>query len=417
MNDQELSALFEKLLKNECSEEEADRILALFADKDLDNDLKALIIAQLQQPPAANLNNAVSDDVQKSLDLGLDEILRSNPSQISPKRNILFTKRILYAAAVTLVFISVVFYYFTKQKHIPTLAARPQKQLIVPGSNKAILTLSNGVQINLADASNGEIAKQADISIKKTKSGVLVYEDKAKADSKTANTAGPLLNTITTPKGGQYELVLPDGSKVWLNAASSLKYPAQFTGNERVVELNGEGYFEIMSVQRLNTKSGKAEKMPFIVMNNHQRIEVVGTKFNVNAYTDEEDIKTTLLTGAVKVSVLQQGEKREGNAPVMLSPGQQSTVADNSLNVKAVNTELAVAWKNGVFQFDNEDIKAVMRKIARWYDVEVTYQGNMDGKVFSGTISKYKNVNDVLKMLQFTGSVSFTIKDRKIIVF
>lgn len=199
--------------------------------------------------------------------------------------------------------------------------------------------------------------------------------------------------------GGQYKLTLPDGSKVWLNAASSLKYPVVFIGNERKVEITGEAYFEI----------AKDESKPFKVLLNNMEIQVLGTHFNVNGYTDEEMIKTTLLEG--KVKVLASGQTK------YLLPGQQAQLksSGNIAVTNEVNLEETVAWKDGNFQFENSDIKAVMRQLARWYDVDVSYKGNIN-KHFIGSISRNVKLSQVLSMLQQTGEIKFKIEGKNLIV-
>lgn len=413
MKDQELSVLFRKVLKNECSEEEADLLLALIADKSNEKRLQSLIKDQLKDCGTLGEDNDVSDSVKESLGLRLQQILNSDISEPKQGWQILWRRRIWYAAATVVLCISVGFYFYIKNSAEYNSESEPG-QAIIAARNKAILTLSNGQKINLDDVSAGNIATQANTIIKKSEDGVLSYYENDKSESLSQNSE-PIFNTITIPKGGQYQVVLPDGSKVWLNAASSLRFPAQFSKDERVVELQGEGYFEIVSIPRPLSKPENARKgnLPFIVVSAHQKIEVIGTEFNVNAYPDEASVKTTLVKGAVKVGVLNSSSPIPTNSQI-LHPGQQSEIAGNELVIQNGNVESATAWKNGSFQFDSEDIHVVMRKIARWYDVDIEYNGNMQGKVFSGTISKYKDVKDVLKMLELTGSVSFTIKDRKI---
>lgn len=272
---------------------------------------------------------------------------------------------------------------------------------IVPGSNKAYLTLANGHRISLTDAANGTIQQQMGLTISKTADGTLVYEVANAAQQ--SNQDEILYNTIETPKGGQYQINLPDGTKVWLNAASSLKYPTQFVGNNRVVELNGEGYFEV----------SKNENKKFIVKTGMQQVEVLGTHFNINAYRDEASVKTTLLEGAVRVS-LKDGRKEEESR--LLKPGQQSEQSGNSIDVRNVDAENVVAWKKGDFIFNGEELSGIMRKIARWYDVEVVYKGNFEDLKFGGYISRSKNISSVLGIMESTGKIHFQIQGKTIIV-
>ena len=207
-------------------------------------------------------------------------------------------------------------------------------------------------------------------------------------------------NILATPNGGQYQLTLPDGTKVWLNSSSSLHFPTDFNTGERIVKLSGEAYFEV----------AKNEKMPFKVMVKGMEIAVLGTDFNVMAYADENHVATTLLTGAVKV--------HSSVKDVLLKPGQQALLnnSNEDISVSGGDTEGAVAWKNGYFNFSNENIRSVMRKISRWYNVEVEYQGDVTHKVLWGTISRFENISEVLRMLELTGSIHFGMQGRKITV-
>jgi len=418
MNHQELSALFEKLVNNQCSEEEAERIMGLLADKANDGLFQALINDQLSKPHG---NSSRDESLKRALELKLEQILQA-PAPVPRKRTfpvLMWNRRARYAAAVLLLSLPAATYFLVRKRALcPALVVRPAVQNIIAGGNKAVLTLSDGRKIDLDEISNGEIATQSNAVVKKIASGVLVYNTDTKTRDRSAGSSLIGFNTITTPKGGQYQVVLPDGSKVWLNAASSLRYPTQFDPNQRVVELTGEGYFEIVRIPRPVTQTGKKEagNLPFIVISNQQRIEVIGTMFNVNAYVEEACVKTTLLKGAVRVGAVTGDSRGQLISPRMLLPGQQSELSGQTLTIAEGNTEAALAWKNGKFQFEHEDIQVVMRKIARWYDVEVDYHGSMKGKVFSGTISKYESLEEVLKMLQLTETVSFMIKDRKITV-
>jgi hypothetical protein len=265
-----------------------------------------------------------------------------------------------------------------------------------PGGNKAVLTLANGRKIDLNDVQNGSVAVQGETKIVKTTDDKLVY---AAGQETTADTA-VLINTLTTPNGGQYKLTLPDGSKVWLNAASSIQYPTKFTGNQREVTLKGEAYFEV----------AKNARMPFSVKLNNMKVEVLGTHFNIMAYNDEPFIKTTLLEGSVRLS---NAERHQ-----MLKPGQEGILADNTTRfvVRAANTEQALAWKNGQFIFENENMASISRKLTRWYDVSVTDNRKVKDLTYTGSISKYKNVSEVLKMLELTGTLHYKIEDRRVTI-
>lgn len=242
-------------------------------------------------------------------------------------------------------------------------------------------------------AGNGVLAQQGSTNIIKKNDGQLEYSGETGASTEMA------YNLLQTPRGGQYKITLPDGSKVWINAASSLKYPVAFVGNERKVEISGEAYFEIV----------KDATKPFKVQLNNMEVEVLGTHFNVNGYEDEESVKTTLLEGKVKVQAA-SGVK-------FLNPGQQAQIksSGNIAVTSDINLEEIVAWKDGNFQFENADIKAVMRQLARWYDVDVTYKGNIN-QHFVGSISRNVNLSQVLSMLQQTGAAKFKIDGKQLIV-
>lgn len=264
------------------------------------------------------------------------------------------------------------------------------------GKNAAILTLADGRKIDLLKAENGRLTEESGVAIRKTAYGKLVYEVK---EVSTRVNNEKYLNTISTPKGGQYQVILPDETIVWLNAASSIRFPAGFTNlKQRKVQLSGEAYFEV----------AKDKQHPFIVETGQQEVEVLGTHFNLNAYGDEQNVKTTLLEGSVRVL--------SGKDLVVLKPGQQSLLHNHTLDVANADTEEAVAWKNGYFKFNSEPLPSIMRKLSRWYDVEVVYEGKPGNDRFGGTISRYKNLADVLEMLESTKLVKFKVEGRKIIV-
>ncbi|MFA6944506.1 MAG: FecR family protein [Pedobacter sp.] len=349
----------------------------------------------------------------------------------------LITLQRIAAAVIIMALTSGLYFYLNKPTgpQLTTQKSYPKKNDIAPGGNKAILTLADGSKISLSDAANGEIAKQAGISITKTSNGQLIYSiaDRQPVRSvvgSTTNDQQLAYNTIETPKGGQYQINLPDGSKVWLNAASSLRFPASFTGNERKVELSGEAYFEIAHItlpsggNHTGAKKGSVnEAMPFKVISGNQTVEVLGTHFNINAYSDEPSIRTTLLEGSVRVLLPSPpGKGLDMNFSKLLKPGQQSKV-NETINVFNVDTEEVVAWKNGYFMFNNENIQSIMRKVSRWYNVDVEYQGNISQKALWGSLSRFKNVSELIDMLELTGSVHFKIvpkdasgKERRIIV-
>ena len=281
----------------------------------------------------------------------------------------------------------------------PVIAGMPPAGAIVPGSNQAILTLANGQQIVLNNARNGVLSQQGNVQVIKLDSGQLAYNGKSPTGALAGKTGELLYNTITTPRGGQYQIVLPDETKVWLNAESSLRFPTSFTGKERNVELTGEGYFEV----------APDKDKPFLVTAGQTATRVLGTHFNIMAYGDENAVKTTLLQGSVKME--------QGNLYSLLQPGQQGTfdVLNATLTTKAVNTRAAIAWKDGFYYFDRTPVQSVMRQIARWYNVEIVYQGNIPKDEIVGKIPRTAYVSDVLHIMELIG-IHFKIEDRKIIV-
>ncbi len=282
---------------------------------------------------------------------------------------------------------------------------------IVPGGDKAVLTLSDGSKIVLDSAGNGVLRQQGGAKIVKINNGRLAFSPSTGGEQGEA-----LYNKISTPKGGQYEVILPDGSHVWLNAASSLRFPTAFTNNERNVELTGEAYFE---VAKDATKPFKVYFSSHTGGGREGAVEVLGTHFNINAYNDEANIKATLLEGSIRVTPA-QGSRLEAHSSKLLTPGQQASISSQSnqstpIQVQTVDTEEVIAWKNGKFQFNQADIKTVMRQIARWYDVEVTYEGPVSKEKFEGEIPRNSSLADVFRILELS-AVHFKTEGRKVIV-
>ena len=315
-------------------------------------------------------------------------VLRKNMAElIKPNNRTLLWPRVI-SAAVLLIAIAFGIYFYSSTNSTKSLDKKVQAQSdIPPGGNKATLTLADGSKISLTDAENGKLAEQSGIKVVKTADGQLEY-----TISNSDNSSPSLsYNTIQTPAGGQYQINLPDGTKVWLNSASSLRYPVRFTGKDRSVEITGEAYFEV----------AHNKTMPFKVITADQTVEVLGTHFNVMAYSDEASTNTTLIEGSVRVV--------KDNMSKVIAPGQQSRVKMGRIDVVSANVQEVTAWKNGYFIFKSEDVKSIMRQIARWYDLEVEYQGNVSGKVFGAKISRFRNVSEVLSILESTGSIHFKI--------
>jgi transmembrane sensor len=298
---------------------------------------------------------------------------------------------------------------------------------VIPGLNRVVLTLENGENIALNDAKAGVIAT----------GNTLKYNDGTRVQVSPGLQPRPdhEILTLNTSNGGVYRLILPDGSKVWLNAASSLKFPATFAGDaQRRVELNGEAYFEIAKANRLSPKG--PQRIPFIVVSKGQQIEVLGTHFNVYAYRNEALIKTTLMEGSVRVTPLLTGNGRlkspdpvsldpmetkeaslKRSQGVVLKPNQQAILTGTTITVKAVNAEEAIAWRGGEFIFRNTPLESIMLVVARWYDVDVIYQDAHTSKeLLGGTLSRSSKMPDVLKTLELTANVRFKVDGKKITV-
>jgi transmembrane sensor len=298
------------------------------------------------------------------------------------------------AAIVIIVFAAGLFYYSKNSIHDQHIGMT-YKNDVAPGKSGATLTLSSGRRIRLTEIGNGELAKEAGVAIKKSASGQLVYEIQH-TGIKTTN-----LNTLSTAKGETYQIKLPDGSRVWLNTASSLTYsPNLYDHGKRRVRLSGEAYFEI----------AKDKSRPFVVESEGQEVEVLGTHFNVNAYKDESVLLTTLLEGSVKVT--------SGGRKQLLRPGQQALNNGNSIQVVEANLENVTDWKEGDFFLDRVNFKLAMRKIARWYDVEIIYADDVPDELEAGGwISRDNKLSTVLNSIEKSGIVHFKIEGRKIYIY
>lgn len=305
-------------------------------------------------------------------------------------------QKLTWVAAIAVAMLGVAWLFFKAEPTKSTMQYASGK--IVPGSNKAVLILANGSRISLTQAVNGVLVDGAGFKATKTEDGQLSY--KVNGVGVKAETD---YHTIETPNGGQYQVLLADGTKIWLNAGSSIKFPSTFAAlGARKVFLTGEAYFEV----------AKDKTHPFLVSSKGQEIEVLGTHFNVSAYGNESTVKTTLLEGSVKVSAA-----HEQLTSVVLKPNQQAVLQGNHIDVKETDAEDAVGWKNGDFVFRNEPLENIMLKVARWYDIEVVYQDKQVAKEpFGGVIPKFSNISEVLKALELTGDVHFKIQDRKILV-
>jgi transmembrane sensor len=301
------------------------------------------------------------------------------------------------ASLLLLVLAGSAWFIFSKKKTegLLIVVQDNNKKDIAPGGNRAVLTLADGNSIVLDEVQNGLLAVQGNTTILKQKTGELIYNTASTSEQKAGEV---LYNRVTTPRGGQYHVVLPDGSKVWLNAGSSLYFPATFTGSKRIVQLTGEAFFEVAT---LRLRSG--QKMPFsVILNKGAAVEVLGTQFNINAYEDEPGKKVTLVEGSVKVK------------SVILKPGQQVSISHTAQISQPVpvQTEQAVAWKNGFFRFKDTGIRELMRQVERWYDVDIAYKTDRSDQVYTGIVSRSQNISALLQTLELTGTVRFEIEEK-----
>ncbi|WP_143307077.1 FecR domain-containing protein [Chitinophaga vietnamensis] len=323
---------------------------------------------------------AMSNRIETKL---LQEISRE---KVAPMRR---RKWLAAAAVAALVTVAAAFFFTARQTKAPALAQNTTTD-ITPGTNKAVLTLADGSTVTL-DSVGNQVIQQGHTIVQQNK-GQLQY---------TANTgdAAAGYNVLAVPRGGQFNVVLPDGSHVWLNAASRLKYPTAFNGNTRTVEMEGQGYFEVKPDQ---TK-------PFIVKVNNIAVQVLGTAFDIMAYADEKEQRTTLISGAVKVIA--------GNTEKYLKPGQQAMMdkETGALLVREADVQEVTAWKTGFFEFDNAGLSTILRQLSRWYDVDIQYKAGSSARLFGGRISRNLPLSDILHMLESTGA-NFKLEDRKLIV-
>jgi len=384
--------LLNKYFDKQCSAKEVKELLAYFDAPLNETVLKSAILDAFEQADDEKVN-------EERTDIAIADVRRQLLQQVGQQPGHKLKKiiwRFISAAAAILLFVSVSAYFIWRKPTNTQATVNLVKHDIAPGGNKAILILSNGKQIILSAAKNGKLAQQGHTNILKTTDGQVIYH----AGNEPTTVA---YNTLKTPRGGQYNLTLADGTKVWLNAASSITYPVEFTGNEREVTITGEVYFEV---------AHNAEK-PFRVSTGNQIVEVLGTHFNINAYTDEPLQKTTLFQGSIRIDRNEQS--------VILKPGQQAQVENNPASSRLVvtsdiNTEEVLAWKNGYFLFYSENIEGIMRQVSRWYNVDVTFEKGIPDETFGGSISRFENVSQLLNVLQRTGSVHFKVEGRRITV-
>lgn len=410
MRNQRLDDLFYRFCQKEILDEERDELMSLLLLEENREQINALIDQFIREDETTHrLSDETADDILQSIfsAAALPAEHRNISHEAQPEPDDTRTRPIwifkLAAAAVVLLSVYGSYNWFKPDRIKPVVATLSSVygEDAPAGGNRASLTLANGKTFDLATITQNNLESQPGTTIDKAK-GEITYNEA------TDNSGGIPFNILRTPLGGQYKIVLPDGSKAWLNAASSLKYPTVFSGTHRVVEMTGEVYFEIEP----------NKKMPFQVTvadartkGKEMEITVLGTHFNISSYGDEPTMQTTLLEGSVRV--------KKDDVTKVLRPGQQASVAVGKpvqdIAVNKVDPETVVAWKEGRFEF-NGNIREIMRQISRWYDLDVKYEGDVERKSFAGTISRKNNVSEVLKMLELTGGIQFRIEDRKITV-
>lgn len=403
-NNENIKNLFRQFLDNKCTPDEVKILLQYF-----DADENEFLVRDLirEQSEATSGTSLSPESLGPLLDVAYNKIHSAiaQDTELPEVPIVSLYHRLWFrlSAAVAVVFlISISVAYFLRQNNDNVTAQTQDPYQVIgdipPGTNNAVLTFDNGITIVLDSAANGTLTRQGGIKVLKA-NGKIAYDK-----TETANLqAAPVYSTITTARGNQYQVVLADGSKVWLNASSSVRFPAYFTGNERKVEITGEAYFEV----------AKDAARPFRVEFKNQsgergEIEVLGTHFNVNAYPEEEDVKTTLIEGSVKI--------KEGSNIKMLAPGQQARITPGNITLKNdVMLSQVMAWKDGFFVFNDADIKMIMRQVARWYDIDVAYEGNILSEGFTGKVSRDVPLSKFLKVLELN-DVNVKISGRKITI-
>ncbi len=368
----EIRQLIKKYLSGQCTPEEIHRIENWYAEY-LEK------YSTVQEYDRKKVKNEVWDGI----------------AQRRPLRStkVVWWPRMVAAAIAVLVGVVAVYQFAIKPTLIPATTYVQNESPILPGSNTAILTTSDGKKIELTNSAKGILTQGKGFEIKKEDDGLIVFN--VKADNSLTSV---VYNTIETPKGGIYQVVLPDGSKAWLNNASSISFPTQFPGDERMVKITGEVYFEV----------AHDKKRPFRVLTHQQKIEVLGTKFNINAYEDEPLMKTTLIEGSVKVT--------GGSGIQVLRPGYEMATQRNGKDrVSVADLKSALAWKEGIFHFERVKLAVLMRQLARWYDIELVYESELPDDEFVGDIKRSEDIHKVLEILK-EGKIAVTLEGRKLIV-
>lgn len=379
-----LSTLIARYLNEELSEEETAQLWETLREGHGRDAWEEALLALLQDKTKHGQANPER----------MEQVYASIRPAETPVAPVSRRRRWLYpaaaAAVVAVIIATAALWRLRPQQPLAGHTQDPAHQ-VIPGGNKAVLTLADGSTITLDSAANGALARQGNVQVR---NGQLAYK------AGGSHTSGAVeYNMLAIPRGGQFRVTLPDGTNVWINAASSLRYPTTFHGADRTVELTGEAYFEV----------AKMPEKPFRVKVRNMDVQVLGTHFNVMAYTEEATVQTTLLEGAVKVHTAGGGTALRPGQQLRLDQAGQVAVIDN------VDLDEIVAWKNGYFRFNHEKLPGVMRQIARWYDVDIAYEGNIPDREFGGKISRSSSIEEVLKILELS-KVHFRIEKKKIIV-
>lgn len=376
-----LEELFSLCMNGQASEEQRQELMDLLSRPDNEKEGSRLFSESWDQ-----LSYSDSEGIPENRLLQIQQAIQAIPEkEKQPVHRVRFLRTgfFRYAAAVVIV-LGIGAYLWISNKQNDAVLADSNKQVktdIEPGRDGAILTLADGSQVILDSLGNGVIATQNGSRLM-LKNGLLAYNPSGKASGEV------LYNTMTTPKGRQFQLILPDGSKIWLNAASSVKYPTVFTGKERRVEIDGEAYFEI----------AKNPQMPFkIKAGEATEVEVLGTSFNINSYANEEAVKTTLIEGSVKISAYSQFQTLKPGQQGIVTPSQRLQVIDDA------DLDKAVAWKNGLFNFDGMELKDVMKQMERWYNIEVVYENEVPDIRFKGDMQRGVPLSAALRFFSKLG--------------
>lgn len=395
-----MQELFKKYLDNQCSIEEVNELLMQFSSPENELLLRQLISEKLENDFSSEKESskdwtAITEDAYQKIKDHID----AGRLKVIP-----FPKKTWFrvaAAAILILLATGTFFLLNRKNHneIAKINNDQTKPDIKPGGNKAVLTLGDNSQIILDNAQNGELAHQGNSKILKLDNGQLAYNLLNEKPTEV------FYNSVTTPRGGQYQLTLSDGSKVWLNAASSIRFPVAFSGKERRIDVTGEVYVKV----------AHNPQQPFIASVNGMEVLALGTEFNINSYNDDENISATLIDGMVKVSTIRQAPGDKSN--VILKPGQQAQLINNGelTTVKEVNIDEITAWKDGYFHFESADIKTILRQFARWYDIEVVYEGKVSDRKFFVIVKRSTTLKSVLEMLQ-DNNISYQIEGKKLVV-